>query len=119
MNKTFPFESTNTDCNDQQVLSIVANILEKRHVPLSVFQLSRILQQYDVKVDLEDNWCSGSQTRKLQFIMNANLSCSTYHNEKYQKFVLLPDGTYTLPHIQHMRHVASLFLKAHYFSHCL
>jgi hypothetical protein len=112
--------SKNTYDNDQQVLSIVSTILEKRHVPLTVFQISRILQQYDFNVDLEDKWCSGSQTRKLQSIMNAYSNCSNQNqNETNHLFVLLPDGTYTLPHIHHMRYVANIFLKANYFTSTL
>lgn len=95
--------------NDRLVVSLINTILEKRHIPLSVLQISRIIQQYGVCIDLENRWSTGSQTRKLQYIMN---EYSTTHYNQQQLFVQLHDGRYTLPHIHQMMVVSNLFLNA-------
>lgn len=97
--------------NDKLVLTMVKTIIEKRHSPLTVFQISRILQQYNIIVDIEDNWATGSQTRKLQAIMNDNTT-SVHHMKTDKMFILLDDNTFTLPYIHQMLKTANQFLIA-------
>lgn len=105
--KTFP-DNTIAQNEDQHILTIVNQIIEQRHAPMTVFQISRIIQQYGVLIDTEDNWSTGSQTRKLNCILD-NFSKQTGFS--HPMFVKLTNGSYTLPHILHMEAVSNLFLE--------